>query len=80
MTYQGKIFAGGKIVIPAKLRRELGLHEGDTVSMESRNGAVVLKSRAQSLQDIRKAVKKGLKKPVSVAQFLAEKRAEAANE
>jgi AbrB family transcriptional regulator, stage V sporulation protein T len=31
MTYHAKIIAGGKLVIPAVLRRELGIIDGDSV-------------------------------------------------
>ena len=31
MTYQGKIIKGGKVVLPAALRRELGMKDGDKV-------------------------------------------------
>lgn len=34
MTYSAKNIAGGKIVIPAELRRELGVNAGDTVLIE----------------------------------------------
>ena len=34
MTYQAKLIKGGKIVIPAELRRELGFHEGDRLVIE----------------------------------------------
>lgn len=41
MTYHAKVIAGGKIVIPAELRRELGIKDGDSVVMErATDGAV----------------------------------------
>ena len=34
MTYHAKVIAGGKIVIPADLRRELGIRDGDTLVVD----------------------------------------------
>ena len=34
MTYHAKVIAGGKIVIPAELRRELGIKDGDVLVLD----------------------------------------------
>ena len=80
MTYHAKLIKGGKIVIPAQLRRELGFKEGDSLVFESDGERLVLQSREATLQDIRKKVKTGLSKPVSVETYLQEKWAEAESE
>lgn len=80
MTYQSKIIAGGKIVIPADLRRELGFADGDTIMVEREGNSVVLKSRAQVLHEIQASVRKHLKRPFTVDEFIAERRAEAERE
>ncbi|HMN55314.1 MAG TPA: AbrB/MazE/SpoVT family DNA-binding domain-containing protein [Sphingopyxis sp.] len=80
MSYHAKLIKGGKIVIPAELRRELGFDDGDTLVVERHGDAVVLRSEAATLRDIRAKVKAGLKRPVSVESYLKDKWAEAALE
>ena len=80
MTYHSKIIAGGKIVIPAELRRELGFADGDTLVVEREGETVVLKSRVQVLREIQANVRKHLKRPFTVDEFIAERRAEAERE
>ena len=76
-TYSAKLIKGGKIVIPATLRRKLGFNEGDNLVFEMDGDRLVLKTRASMLGDIRAKVKAGLTKPVSVDSYLREKWAEA---
>ena len=38
VTYHAKVIAGGKIVIPADLRREFDIKDGDTVAIEREDG------------------------------------------
>lgn len=76
MTYHAKLIKGGKIVIPADLRRELGFHEGDTLLVQREGESVVLKSSDAVLRDIRAQVKAGLKRPLTVDDYLREKWAE----
>ena len=77
MSYHAKLIKGGKVVIPAELRRQFGFNEGDSVVFEKDGDRLVLKSRASMLRDIRAKVKAGLTKPVSVDSYLREKWAEA---
>ena len=80
MSYHAKLIKGGKIVIPAELRRELGFKEGDSLVFESDGQCLVLKSRDAMLRDIRAKVKAGLSRPVSVDSYLQQKWAEADGE
>ncbi|KTT75546.1 AbrB/MazE/SpoVT family DNA-binding domain-containing protein [Sphingomonas endophytica] len=53
MTYHAKVIAGGKIVIPADLRRELGIKDGDSVIIDrDASGAMVLKTHAQIVREV----------------------------
>lgn len=53
MTYQAKVIAGGKVVIPADLRRELGIKDGDSLIVErDPAGGIVLKTYAQVVRDV----------------------------
>lgn len=56
MTYHAKVIAGGKVVIPADIRRELGIKDGDSLIVDrDAHGGVVLRTRAQVVQDVRQS-------------------------
>jgi AbrB family transcriptional regulator (stage V sporulation protein T) len=80
MTYQAKLIKGGKIVIPAELRRELGFQDGDALYVEREGTKLIVQSHAAMRQDIRNKVKAALKRPVSVDSYLKEKWVEADRE
>jgi AbrB family looped-hinge helix DNA binding protein len=76
VTHHAKIIAGGKVVIPADLRRELGLKPGDTVVIERDGDALVLKSYLQVVREVQAEFRKMVGDDYSVDQFLAERRAD----
>lgn len=82
MTYHAKLIKGGKIVIPAALRREFGFKDGDTLVFEREGGRLVLKAYAQVVRDVQAEFKAMV--PAGnrsmVDELLAERRAEAARE
>jgi len=48
MTQQAKVIDGGKVVIPANIRRELDIKRGDSLVVErDAAGAIILKTYAQ---------------------------------
>ncbi|WP_394646795.1 AbrB/MazE/SpoVT family DNA-binding domain-containing protein [uncultured Sphingomonas sp.] len=71
MTYHAKVIAGGKIVIPADLRRELGIKDGDSVVLECDGESISLhrEDPDAALARLRSAMK-----DYSVDQFLRERR------
>lgn len=79
MSYHAKLIKGGKIVIPAALRRELGFEDGDTLVLEREAGGVVIKTRGQVLREIQADVraKLGDYKGSLVDDLIAERRREA---
>lgn len=78
MTYQAKVIAGGKIVIPAELRRELGIADGDTVIIaRDMNGSLSIKTHAQVIAEGQQAFRAMLKTPFTVDDFIADRRNEA---
>ncbi len=77
MTYHAKIIAGGKMVIPAEIRRALGLGDGDIVVVELDGERLVVRSRLQALREMQANVRKALKRPFTLDDYLAEKWAEA---
>ncbi len=80
MTYHAKLIKGGKIVIPADLRREFGFKEGDSLVFEKEGDQLVIKSMEKVIQEVRSKVKMLIKVPFTVDDFIADKRAEAARE
>lgn len=80
MSYHAKLIKGGKIVIPAELRRELGFKEGDTLVFEKEGDRLVLKSFEQVVREIQARVKELIKVPFTVDDYIAEKRKEAERE
>lgn len=80
MSYHAKLVKGGKIVIPAELRRELNLTDGDTLVVERDGDSIVIKPGRQVLREIQAKMKRLIKKPFTVDDFIAERRAEAERE
>jgi AbrB family looped-hinge helix DNA binding protein len=71
----------GRIVLPAAIRKELGLAPGDRLTVTSDGGAIRILSRKMALESIRADI---IKQRGSLAgildEFLAERREEAARE
>jgi AbrB family transcriptional regulator (stage V sporulation protein T) len=74
MTYHAKVIAGGKIVIPAELRREFGIKDGDSVAIERDGNTLVLKPFGVQVAEAQRAFRKLMGKDYSVGQFLAERK------
>ena len=79
MTYHAKIIAGGKIVIPAELRRALGFKDGDSIVIEREGDTLVLKTYAQVVREVQQAFKAMLPETgiSMVDELIAERRREA---
>ena len=75
MTYHAKVIAGGKIVIPADLRRDLGLKDGDSVVLErsADGGSVSFRREAPDEALLRL---RGALSGYTVSQFLQDRRAD----
>ncbi len=82
MSYHAKLIKGGKIVIPAELRREFGLKDGDTLVFEREGNSLVIKTYEQVVREVQatfKAMKLDPNRSM-VDELIAERRAEAARE
>ncbi len=81
MTYQAKVIAGGKIVIPAELRRELGIKDGDVLVLDrAADGSLAIRTHMQVIREGQAAFRAALQQPFTVHEFIAAKRAEADRE
>lgn len=78
-VYEMKISEGGRVVIPAAIRRSLDLNEGDTVVWDVLNGEVHLSTRKKQLEKARALFQKSTptgSQPQLVQDFLNERRSE----
>ena len=76
-----KIVDGGKLVIPASFRRELGIAVGDTVIVEVSDGELRVRSRNAALANARRMMRQLVPDGVSlVDELIADRRADAARE
>lgn len=67
MDHRVTIGEGGRIVIPAAIRKKLGVKEGDRLMLQECDGQVTLISPMQALRTLQNA----LKGKISVDDFLA---------
>ena len=76
-----KLSEDGRLVIPAALRKEIGLHPGDTIVIESDGDSLLLRSYERVLQEVQEAFAPCRVPGASAAdELIAERRAEAAAE
>ena len=81
MTYHAKVFAGGKIVIPAELRRDLGIKEGDSLVIErGEEGGMSIKTFTEVIREEQQAFRAAVGPSYSVDQFLTDRRIDWPNE
>ena len=77
MTYHARVIAGGKIVLPAELRRDLGIKDGDSLVIErDEEGGLSIKTFEQVVREERRSFRAIVGADYTVDQFLAERRAD----
>ena len=78
---RGKIISGGRVQLPADVRRELSLGEGDTVLIEVIDGEVRLRPLKESIRRMQERMRPYIIEGRSIVdELIAEQRAEAQNE
>jgi AbrB family looped-hinge helix DNA binding protein len=76
-----KMSEGGRVVIPAEIRKALGLKDGDTVLWEMIDGEARLTTKLQRMRKAQELVRQYVPEGVSlVDELIAERRAEAERE
>jgi len=80
-SVSGRINANGRIVIPAALRRQMGINPGDSVLMEVEDGVLRLESHRSRIQRIQGEIARCCKPgPLASEELIAERREEARRE
>ena len=64
----------GRIVIPARFRKELGIRPGDKLVVQLQNNELRIYSRAEALRKLQNQVTRTFPRGVSLAQQLIEDR------
>lgn len=78
-----KMSEGGRVVVPAEIRKALNLKDGDTVIWDLRDGEVRMTTRQARLRRAQQLVDTYCPPPRGVSvveEFIADRRAEAARE
>src|SRR4051812_31227565 len=79
-AYHTKLGEDGRVVIPAPVRKELGLRPGDTVVVESDGHSLLLTSYDQVLKETQDYFRQFASGTSIVDELIADRRAEAARE
>jgi AbrB family looped-hinge helix DNA binding protein len=78
---RGRLVSGGRLQIPARVRRELGLKDGDAVVMSMVEGELRVRPLRDVVADIQARLRKYIPEGVSLSdELIADRRAEAARE
>jgi AbrB family looped-hinge helix DNA binding protein len=78
---RGRLVSGGRLQIPADIRRELGLTDGDGVTMRVIDGQLHIRPLRDVISDIQARVRPYLRNGVSlVDEFIADRRVESERE
>ncbi len=79
----GKIVSGGRLQVPADIRRALGLEDGVTVVMEVKDNELHVRSQRESIRRIQELAKPYRPKPGEMLvseELIADRRKESENE
>jgi AbrB family looped-hinge helix DNA binding protein len=80
-AFRGRIVSGGRLQIPADVRKELGFADGDNVRLEVVDGELRVRSYQVVIKAIQAEVRKYIPAGVSLAdELIADRRVEASRE
>jgi bifunctional DNA-binding transcriptional regulator/antitoxin component of YhaV-PrlF toxin-antitoxin module len=78
---RGKLVSGGRLQLPAELRRELSLADGDTVLMEVVNGELHVRPLRDAVARVQARLRQFVPADVSLSdELIADRRAAADHE
>lgn len=72
-----QVSAGGRIVIPAEIRKEMGINTGDQVILSYHDGELHISTRKQRLTQAKALVQAAVGDRALADELLEERRAEA---
>lgn len=76
-----KVTQGGRIVIPAEMRKQLGIEIGEDVNLTLEDDSLKISTCKSALQRIRKSVEKARSEEFSIVdELIADRRRESENE
>lgn len=77
----GKMVEGGRLIVPAAIRKEMGLEKGDAVVMELHGDELRIRPARSALKRLRESLRGTVAEGVSVVdELIAERRREAADD
>jgi antitoxin component of MazEF toxin-antitoxin module len=80
-AYKGRIVSGGRLQIPADVRKQLGFVDGDDVRLEVADGELRVRSFKAALERVRAMVRHHVPDNVSLTdELMADRRTAAARE
>ena len=78
---RSKIVSGGRLQLPADIRKQLGFEEGESVILEIKDNELRVRSQRESIRRIRERLREFVPEGVSlVDELIADRRREAENE
>ena len=78
MILKGKVVEGGRIIVPAAFREQLGLSKGDTVFMEIGDGGLRVRPARSALRRLQAKLRNSASDDgLASEELIAERRAEA---
>lgn len=78
---RGRVRSGGRLQIPARLRRELGLEDGEVVVMRTVEGELRVRPYRDVIAEVQASVRKYVPAGISLSdELIADRRAEAERE
>jgi len=77
----GKMVDGGRLIVPAALRKEMGLAKGDAVIMELHGDELRVRPAKSALKRLREKIRGSLPSDASVVdELIAQRRSESGDE
>lgn len=81
MTYVSRIIKGGKVALPASIRRALVMPDGEKIFIEKEEGRIVIRTQAQAIREAQAELREYVPEGVSlVDELIADRRREAEKE